>query len=89
LIKSIKETVGYDFFAKLLYRASKDGWEPEDFHRHCDEKGALLILVKVENGRLCGGFCSISWKSSGQFQQDPKSFLFSLDLLKKYSESKA
>jgi hypothetical protein len=44
--------------------------------------------VKVDNGRLCGGYCSIGWKSSGYYQIDKNSFVFSLDSLKKYSESK-
>jgi hypothetical protein len=43
--------------------------------------------VKVDNGRLCGGYCSIGWKSSGNFQNDNNSFLFSLDSLKKYNGS--
>jgi hypothetical protein len=43
--------------------------------------------VKVDNGRLCGGYCSIGWKSSGSWQHDNNSFLFSLDSLKKYNGS--
>jgi hypothetical protein len=43
--------------------------------------------VKVDNGRICGGYCSIGWKSSGGYQNDNNSFVFSLDLLKKYNAS--
>jgi hypothetical protein len=47
-----------------------------------------VVIVKVDNGRLCGGYCSIGWKSSrGQWQHDNNSFLFSLDSLKKYNGS--
>jgi hypothetical protein len=87
LIKSVKESFGRDFTCKLLYRASRDGWQSTDFHRLCDEKGPTVVIVKVNNGRLCGGYCSIGWKSSGNWQHDNKSFLFSLDSLKKYNES--
>jgi hypothetical protein len=45
------------------------------------------MIVKVNNGRLCGGYCSIGWKSSGGWQHDNNSFLFSLDSLKKYNGS--
>jgi hypothetical protein len=45
------------------------------------------MIIKVNNGRLCGGYCSIGWKSSGNFKYDYYSFLFSLDLLKKYDAS--
>ena len=46
-----------------------------------------MVIVKVDNGRLCGGYCSIGWKSSGDWQHDNNSFLFSLDSLKKYNGS--
>ena len=88
LIKSVKESFGREFTCKLLYRASRDGWEHTDFHRLCDEKGPTVVIVKVDNGRLCGGYCSIGWKSDGGGKIDNNSFLFSLDLLKKYNESK-
>ena len=44
--------------------------------------------MKVSNGRLCGGYCSIGWKSSGGWQHDNNSFVFSLDLLKNYNGTK-
>ena len=46
-----------------------------------------MVIVKVSNGRLCGGYCSIGWKSDGRWQHDNNSFVFSLDLLKKYNGS--
>ena len=46
-----------------------------------------MVIVKVVNGRLCGGYCSIGWKSDGGWQHDNNSFLFSLDFLKKYNGS--
>ena len=87
LIESVKESFGRDFTCKLLYRASRDGWLTSDFHRLCDEKGPTVVLVKVSNGRLCGGYCSIGWKDNGGDQHDFKSFLFSLDCFKKYNDS--
>ena len=45
------------------------------------------MILKVDNDRLCGGYCSIGWNSSGDWQRDNNSFLFSLDSLKKYKES--
>ena len=33
---------------------------------------------------MCGGFSSINWKSSGEFQVDTKCFIFSLKLPKVY-----
>ena len=39
---------------KLLYRASRDGWNASDFHRTCDGKGATLTVVKSSDGYIFG-----------------------------------
>ena len=43
---------------KLLYRASRDGWNSSDFHLRCDKKGQSLILLQLKNGLCIGGFAS-------------------------------
>ena len=45
------------------------------------------MIIKVDNGRLCGAFSSINLKSDGGWTHDDKAFVFSLDLLKKYNTS--
>jgi hypothetical protein len=42
---------------KLLYRASRDGRDPEKFHELCDEKGPTLVLIKAKFQGLIGGYC--------------------------------
>ena len=65
---------------KLLYRASRGGWETADFHRVCDEKGATLTEVKSSEGYIFGGYSSTSWASSGFgcYKESSDTFLFSL-----------
>lgn len=70
---------------RLLYRGSRDGWLAADFHSRCDEKGPTITLIKVDNGRRCGGYASESWDSDDHGKTDNESFLFSLDLSAKYS----
>jgi hypothetical protein len=55
-----KEIMGEKKFKTLLrYRASRDGWFNEDFHRMSDGKGATVSLYKLkENGLCIGGFTS-------------------------------
>ena len=31
-----------------IFRASEDGWDPKDFHRHCDRKGPTLCLIRSD-----------------------------------------
>ena len=69
---------------KLLYRLSRDGSEPTDFHRLCDNKGPTITLFKSDNNRKFGGYLSKNWESKGNWKTDNNLFLFSIDLNKKY-----
>ena len=48
----------------LCYRASRDGWSAQDFHKHCDNKGPTVVLVKA-NDCIFGGYTDQHWESSG------------------------
>ena len=45
----------------LCYRASRDGWSAQDFHRHCDNKGPTMTLVKVVE-YIFGGYSDEGWE---------------------------
>ena len=52
----------------LIYRGSRDGWQPSDFHAACDGKGPTLVLVlgaAKDDGRefVAGGYAASSWTS--------------------------
>ena len=66
--------------ANLLYRGTKDGWGCDEFHSKCDSKGPTLILFKTNSKRVCGGFTEAKWDRSGDYKEDARSFLFSVDL---------
>ena len=65
----------------LLFRGSRDGWKPFNFHSKCDNQGPTITYIKTSLGQLCGGFTPLPWDSDGGWKNDPskKSFLFSLD----------
>ena len=69
---------------KMLFRATRDGFSNSKFHELCDNKGPLLVLIKTFKGILIGGFCSIDYKSSGDFKSDPKCVVFSITREKVY-----
>ena len=62
---------------KLLYRASRDGWERTSFHSRCDECKHTLVIVKTSEGYVFGGYNDQSWGGSGD-KSSSSSFLFSL-----------
>ena len=46
----------------LCYRASRDGWSGQDFHRLCDNKGPTVVLIKA-NDCIFGGYTDQHWES--------------------------
>lgn len=69
---------------KLLYRLSRDGSSPNDFHKLCDNQGATITIFKSNNNRKFGGYLSKNWESEGKWKKDNNVFLFSIDLKKIY-----
>ena len=65
----------------LLFRGSRDGWKPLNFHSKCDNQGPTITFIKTSLGRLCGGFTPLPGDSDGGWKTDPskQAFLFSLD----------
>ena len=45
----------------LLYRSTRDGGSPKDYHLKCDGHKNLLTLVKTIEGKKFGGFCSLEF----------------------------
>lgn len=66
---------------KLAYRASRDGFSAECFHKNCDNiANTLTIIQTTNNNYVFGGFTTQTWNAplSGHvFKNDSKAFLFS------------
>ena len=62
-----------------VYRATVHGFGDSDFHRFCDDKPRLLVVVKSkEGGWLFGGFTAVAYNHGNNGKADPAAFLFSL-----------
>ncbi|KAJ6254372.1 hypothetical protein M0813_01208 [Anaeramoeba flamelloides] len=79
LEKWIKEA-GCNSNLQRRFNSRTDGWKYQTFHKKCDNKGKSIILIKLKNKSLFGGFAAIDWNSTGGRKQSigNKSFLFSL-----------
>ena len=51
------------YIVKCLYRRSRDGATFADFHKFCDNKGKTLVVIKIANGPIIGGYSDILWNS--------------------------
>jgi len=63
---------------KLLYKATKNGFDTSNFHKNCDAKGPTVSIIVSSNGFIFGGFTPANWNSSNNYTFDQKSFLFSV-----------
>ncbi|CDW77767.1 UNKNOWN [Stylonychia lemnae] len=63
---------------KLLYKATRDGFQPADFHRLCDNQGPTVSFIQSEHGEVFGGYTSVSWTSENKYSKDSEAFVFSL-----------
>ncbi|KAL0240072.1 hypothetical protein GEMRC1_010179 [Eukaryota sp. GEM-RC1] len=62
--------------AKLIFRASRDGFTSSAFHSNCDNISNVIVLLKTSNGNIAGGFRSAAFDSSGSQKNSPGAFLF-------------
>ena len=63
---------------KLLFRASRDGFEAKDFHKKCDGVSNTLILIKTKSGKRFGGFTEAEWDTYSEYKNGKKGFIFSM-----------
>ncbi len=60
-MKQLHKWLGEKCKWNLCYRASRDGWRGQDFHRYCDNKGSTVTLVKANNC-IFGGYTDQNWQ---------------------------
>ncbi|RGB35301.1 BTB/POZ domain-containing protein [Rhizophagus diaphanus] len=71
------KNIPYNF--DLLYRASRDGKDINQFHNKCDNKGATIVITQVEGtNQIIGGYNPLAWDSSNSSKTTTNSFIFSL-----------
>jgi hypothetical protein len=64
--------------ANQLFRASKNDFRAEAFHKSCDNKFPLLLLFETTENKIFGAYVTHAFDSSGQFKEAQGSFLFSI-----------
>ena len=51
------------FKFKLIYHASREGFDIMNFHKNCDNKGPTVVVIKVQNSKdIIGGYNPLEWK---------------------------
>ena len=69
-MKQLQKWLGEKCTWNLCYRASRDGWSAQDFHRNCDNKGKTVVLVKAFNNHIFGGYTDQQWSKPSGMQDE-------------------
>ena len=63
---------------RLIYRATRDGFDASNFHAKCDNQPNTLTLIKTTKECIFGGYTAVAWDSISCHKADPTAFIFSL-----------
>ena len=55
-----------NFSSKLLFRKSRDGSTPKDFHDKCNNKGITIIFIETTKGYKFGGYTELNWDNNSR-----------------------
>lgn len=61
------------------YHGNEHGWLAYDFHRHCDDQGPTLVIIRSTSGAIFGGYTAIGFPTAqgdSVFIHDDDSFMF-------------
>ena len=78
--EELRDKISQNCKLTLLYKASIDGFGPDQFHSKCDNKGPTVTVISA-NYNVAGGFTKLEWKSSENKEyvgNDPSAFIFKL-----------
>ena len=63
----------------LLYKATRDGFNPSAFHSCCDGKKSTITIIKNNLNYVFGGYASKAWDCNcNEWISDSDAFIFSL-----------
>ncbi|CAF1022504.1 unnamed protein product [Brachionus calyciflorus] len=63
---------------ELIYRASRDGFNSDDFHFKCDNVSRTLTIIQTKDNYIFGGYTEQTWSQNGEMKKDNDAFIFSL-----------
>ena len=74
----------------LIYRATRDGDQINNFYDKCSNIKDIILLIKSDNNAKFGGYTKVGFKkvNGGELYKDNSAFVFSFDKKKIYPVKK-
>jgi hypothetical protein len=73
----LTQILEYPFEVKLLYRATRDGFQASNFRSKCRGISNTLTIVKTTSNSVFGGYTSALW-ANDDYNYDENAFIFTL-----------
>ncbi|CAG8678273.1 13944_t:CDS:2, partial [Racocetra fulgida] len=59
---------------ELLFNMKYDVLKSKTFHKNCDGKGPTIVIIKLTDGDLIGGYNPLDWKGENVWKKTSDSF---------------
>jgi len=73
---------------QLIYKCNENNDSSNIFHKNCDGKQNVILLVETTEGIKFGGYSSVGFNSNSEYTKDNQAFIFSLNKKKIYNVKK-
>lgn len=74
---------------RLVYQASRDGYEVESFAQYVEGKSGIVLMCKTLTGRVFGFYISVELHFiHNYYTYDNNTFMFSVDMNERYYKNK-
>ena len=88
-LKQMEQFKNKNLSYNLIFRGTKDGELPSDFHKKVDGKDKTITIIETTKGLKFGGYIDRKWDSLDRWIKDDENcFIFSLSLMKAYNPIK-
>ena len=84
--KQLNTFYGKKFKSKLIYQMSRDGNNKESMQNKIKNHSNIIVIVKTNENKIFGGYTSLKIEYNNKWKKDNKSFLYSVDLNKKFNK---
>jgi len=84
IMSGIKNLNSKKLKLKLIYKATRDGDTPENFHLKCDGISPTISIFKTKDNNIFGGYTDKNWDNKSSDLICNNAFLFSFDKMKIY-----
>lgn len=76
MLHELVKEANYTYISANRYNGSYHGYHKDDFLKAMGTAENSVVIVRTKTGEIFGGFLGIKWQGYGDWNRDPKAFIF-------------